>query len=122
MKGQRLQPKELHLIDSCDVPSGTPHLEATEASELAAVFSALADPIRLQILSIIEAEGEVCACHLEGPLARSQSTISHHTTKLAEAGLIEGERRGRWVHWRIASDHLRAVSELLGRFAQRSHV
>jgi len=76
------------------------------ADELAAVFAALADPIRIRLLSLVAAGGEVCSCDLEGPLGRSQPTISHHTKALAEAGLITGEKRGRWMMWRVVPERL----------------
>ena len=60
-----------------------------DATNLAHVLAALADPVRLQLFSIVAAQGEVCSCDLEAPLGRSQPTISHHTKLLAEAGLIE---------------------------------
>ena len=69
-------------------------------------FAALADPVRLRLLSLIAASGEVCSCDLERPLGKSQPTISHHTKALAEAGLIVGEKRGRWMWWRIVPDRL----------------
>src|SRR3974390_427602 len=74
-------------------------LTTAEASELAPIFAALSDPVRLRLLSIVASEGEVCSCNLEGPLGKSQPTVSHHTKVLAEAGLIEGEKRGRWMWW-----------------------
>ena len=76
-------------------------LGTKDAAELAPVFAALGDPARLRLLSIVASEGEVCSCNLEGPLAKSQPTISHHTKVLSEAGLIVGEKRGRWMWWRI---------------------
>src|SRR5664280_2794706 len=88
-------------------------LSQTEAS-LAHVLAALADPIRLQLFSLVAAQGEVCSCDLEAPLRRSQPTISHHTKLLVEAGLIVGEKRGRWVWWRIAPDRLADVRRALG--------
>jgi len=78
------------------------------------VLSALADPVRLRLISLVAAEGEVCSCELEGPLGRSQPTISHHTRVLADAGLLVGDKRGRWVWWRIAPDRLAAVRRALG--------
>ncbi len=85
-----------------------------EASDLAAVFAALGDPVRLRLLSIVATEGEVCSCTLEGPLAKSQPTISHHTRVLAEAGLIEGEKRGRWMWWRVVPAQMDKLRSLLG--------
>ncbi|MDQ4098660.1 MAG: metalloregulator ArsR/SmtB family transcription factor, partial [Actinomycetota bacterium] len=56
----------------------------------------------------------VCSCELEEPLGRSQPTVSHHTKVLAEAGLLSGEKRGRWVWWRITPGRLDAVRRVLG--------
>jgi ArsR family transcriptional regulator len=70
--------------------------------------------VRLRLLSIVAAQTEVCSCDLEGPLAKSQPTISHHTRVLAEAGLIVGEKRGRWMWWRVEPDRLAQVRAALG--------
>ena len=72
-------------------------LAAVDAEELARRFAALADPVRLRLLSLIATAGEVCSCDLLEPLGKAQPTISHHTKALADAGLIVGEKRGRWV-------------------------
>lgn len=85
-----------------------------EAQAVASVLAALADPVRLRIFSIIVSEGEACSCNLEGPTGRSQPTISHHTAKLAEAGLIVGERRGRWTWWSAVPEQLDALRGVLG--------
>lgn len=90
-------------------PIGTP-----EAEELAAVLGALADPVRLRILSFLLEKGETCSCELAGPLGKSQPTVSHHTTILAAAGLIAGDRRGRWTWWRIDEERLAAIRGALG--------
>jgi ArsR family transcriptional regulator len=89
-------------------------LSADEAGQLARLLAALADPVRLRLLSIVAAQTEVCSCDLEGPLAKSQPTISHHTRVLAEAGLIVGEKRGRWMWWRVEPDRLAQVRAALG--------
>jgi ArsR family transcriptional regulator len=88
-------------------------LSETEASDLASVFAALGDPVRLRLLSLVASADEVCSCNLEEPLDRAQPTISHHTKILAAAGLIEGEKRGRWVWWRIVPGRLDAVRAAL---------
>jgi DNA-binding transcriptional ArsR family regulator len=88
-------------------------LPEQEAADLAAVFAALGDPIRLRLLSLVASADEVCSCNLEGPLGRSQPTISHHTKILAAAGLIEGEKRGRWVWWRLVPERLDDVRRSL---------
>jgi ArsR family transcriptional regulator len=85
-----------------------------DAAQLARAFAALADPVRLRVLNLIAAAGEVCSCDLEEPLAKAQPTISHHTKTLAEAGLIVGEKRGRWVWWRIVPERMAALQGALG--------
>lgn len=89
-------------------------LGESEAAELSRVLGALADPVRIRLLSIVAAQGEVCSCDLEAPLARSQPTISHHTRILAEAGLLDGEKRGRWMWWSVNPGRLAAVRRALG--------
>lgn len=89
-------------------------LGEAEAVALARVLSALADPVRLRLVSIVSAAGEVCSCDLEGPLARSQPTVSHHTKVLAEAGILVGEKRGRWTWWRLAPGCLADLRQALG--------
>ena len=89
-------------------------LSQAEAAKLAGVLSALADPVRLRLLSLVAAQTEICSCDLEGPLAKSQPTVSHHTKVLAEAGLLVGEKRGRWMWWRVESNRLAAIRAALG--------
>ena len=89
-------------------------LSEADAAELAHVMSALADPVRLRLLSLVASQEEVCSCDLEGPLGRSQPTVSHHTRILSEAGLITGDKRGKWTWWRIEPDRLAAVRRALG--------
>ncbi len=86
-------------------------LDDADAAELARGFAALADPARLQILSIIAAApaGEVCVCDFVGPLGKSQPTVSHHLKVLGEAGLVEGERRTKWVWYRLVPERLEAL-------------
>lgn len=87
-------------------------LDVDAAVDLAAGFAALADPVRLRLFSLIASAESVCSCDLTAPLGKSQPTISHHTKVLAEAGLIVGEKRGRWVDWRVvpaALDRLKAT-------------
>src|ERR1700686_2876079 len=74
-------------------------LDADDAIEMARAFSALADPVRLRVLSMLAAspEGEVCVCEFVDPLGKSQPTISHHLKILGDAGLVQGDRRGKWV-------------------------
>ena len=97
----------------CSVLTQEP-MSKRDAERTAPVLAALGDPVRLRLLSIVAAEGEVCSCNLEGPLGKSQPTISHHTRILAEAGLIVGERRGKWTWWQIVPGRLEELRRILG--------
>jgi ArsR family transcriptional regulator len=110
---QRKTIKVDDAVVSCCVSLSTDALTEGEAHDMAQIFGALSDPARLRMLSLIASEEEVCSCALELPLGKSQPTISHHTRILAEAGLIVGERRGRWTWWRLAPERLRDVARLL---------
>ena len=90
-------------------------LDPTDAVELAAVFKALADPVRLQLLSLIAAapNATACSCDLEEPVGKSQPTVSHHLSVLADAGLITKEKVGRWVNCTIVADRLAQVRATL---------
>jgi ArsR family transcriptional regulator, arsenate/arsenite/antimonite-responsive transcriptional repressor len=100
--------------DLCCEPLTVSPMKQREAETAAPVLGALADPVRLRLFSIIAAEGEICSCNLEGPLGKSQPTISHHTRILAESGLIVGERRGKWTWWTVVPERLAEVRRLLG--------
>ena len=89
-------------------------LSERDAEELARVLGALADPVRLRLLSLVASRTEICSCDLEAPLGKSQPTISHHTRVLADAGLLFGEKRGRWTWWRVAKGRLADVRGALG--------
>ena len=89
----------------------TAPLSQSDAETLARGFAALADPVRLRLLSMIAATEEVCSCDLLQPLGKSQPTVSHHTKALVEAGLIVGEKRGRWVYWKVVPDRIDALRQ-----------
>ena len=97
----------------CPTVLGAP-LDETEAETLSSGFAALADPVRLRLLSLIAANGEVCSCDLQAPIGRSQPTVSHHTKALADAGLIRGEKRGRWVYWSVVPQRMADLAAALG--------
>jgi ArsR family transcriptional regulator, arsenate/arsenite/antimonite-responsive transcriptional repressor len=84
-----------------------------QAVELARAFAALADPVRLRLFSMIAAAGGACSCDLIEPMGKSQPTISHHTKVLADAGLIRGEKSGRWVSWSVVPERAAQLSALL---------
>ncbi len=78
-------------------------LDPAEAAALARGFTALSDPVRLRVLSMLadSEAGEVCVCDFVDPLGKSQPTISHHLKILSEAGLVRGDRRGKWVWYSL---------------------
>lgn len=101
--------------DDCCPAVLTSALSEARAAELARDFAVLADPVRLRLLSLLASApaGEACVCELVEPLARSQPTVSHHLKVLADAGLIVGDKRGRWVWYRAVPDRLGHLSGLL---------
>ena len=106
---QRSEP----AIEGCCPSLTEAPLTEADAVALAQTYAALADPVRLRLLSMIAAAGEVCSCDLLEPLAKSQPTISHHTKVLAEAGLITGDKRGRWVYWRVSPARADLVQQVV---------
>jgi ArsR family transcriptional regulator len=100
---------------ACCAPLAGGTLDATAAQTLARAFAALGDPVRLQLLNILAnaGAGEVCVCDLTVAVAKSQPTVSHHLRVLADARLVTGDKRGRWVWYRIQPDQLAALSAAL---------
>ncbi|MFF2727711.1 ArsR/SmtB family transcription factor [Streptomyces sp. NPDC058008] len=92
-------------------------LEEDQAEALAKVFKALGDPVRLRLLSMIasRAGGEVCVCDLTPAFDLSQPTISHHLKLLKQAGLIDSERRGTWVYYRLLPETTDRMAAVLTR-------
>jgi ArsR family transcriptional regulator len=85
----------------------------TQAEQLARAFAALGDPVRLRLFSMIAAAGTECSCNLVGPIGKSQPTVSHHTKILADAGLIAGEKAGRWINWSVIPERLEELRAAL---------
>jgi len=106
---------ELEVTDYCCTPLHDGAIDEERALAMAPVLSALADPVRLRIVSMLLAapDGSSCGCDLEEPLGLTQPTISHHLKVLREAGLVEGEKRGRWVHYRVVRERLSEISAAL---------
>src|SRR3954451_21122840 len=100
--------------ECCATVVGTA-LSEPQAAALARVFKALADPVRLRLLSMITGAegGEACVCELTVGFDVSGPTISHHLKVLREAGLIEGDRRGTWIYYRVLPQALEAPSGAL---------
>lgn len=99
----------------CCPPLCTAVLDEPQADELAQLLKALADPVRLRLVSLIAAAptGEVCACDLPDAVDRSQPTVSHHLTHLVRAGVLEREQRGKWAWFRLRRERLSALREAL---------
>jgi ArsR family transcriptional regulator, arsenate/arsenite/antimonite-responsive transcriptional repressor len=91
-------------------------LSAEAAIQLAATLKALADPVRLRVLSVVASHegGEVCVCELSAGIDLTQPTISHHLKVLRTAGLLDSERRASWVYYRVNQTALQQLSQLLG--------
>ncbi|WP_439658573.1 ArsR/SmtB family transcription factor [Lentzea sp. HUAS TT2] len=85
------------------------------AAEMATVFKALGDPVRLRLFSMIASRpsGEVCVCELTPAFELSQPTISHHLKLLRQAGLVDSERRGTWVYYRVRPETTDRMAALL---------
>jgi ArsR family transcriptional regulator, arsenate/arsenite/antimonite-responsive transcriptional repressor len=100
---------------ACCTPVRADTLDPAEAEVLARSFGALADPIRLRLLSFIASADadEVCACDLIEPSGRSQPTVSHHMKVLVDAGLVTREKRGLWVWYRLVPERLEALRRVL---------
>ncbi|MGW0250629.1 ArsR/SmtB family transcription factor [Nocardia goodfellowii] len=90
-------------------------LTETTAAELASVFKALSDPVRLRLLSAIASRAgqEACVCDLSEGFDVTQPTISHHLKVLREAGLLDSERRASWVYYRVIPEALQRLSAVL---------
>jgi ArsR family transcriptional regulator len=106
---------ELTDVVGCCSPLAREPLRADRSIELARLFKAMGDPVRLRLMSLIASHegGEACVCDLTDVFDLSGPTISHHLKVLREAGLITGERRGTWVYYRILPDALRQLSAVL---------
>ena len=102
-------------MEACSIPLvGEPVSEAA-AVGLAQVFKALGDPVRIRLVSLIGAHqgGEVCVCDLTTAFDLTQPTISHHLKVLRSAGIIDSERRGTWVYYRLVPAALDRVAAVL---------
>ena len=103
------------MLDAECAPLLENEIGATDARRLAALLRVLAEPARLRLLSLIQAQpgAEACVCHLTEPLGLSQPTVSHHLKVLLEAGLVEREQRGSWAFFRVRPEPLAALRGVL---------
>jgi ArsR family transcriptional regulator, arsenate/arsenite/antimonite-responsive transcriptional repressor len=103
------------IAEACAIPLVRKPIDEAAAARLAQMFKALADPVRLRLVSLIGAHqgGEVCVCELAEAFELTQPTISHHLKVLREAGIIDSERRGTWVYYRLEPAALERMGALL---------
>lgn len=101
-------------VTCCGSLLGAP-LDESANSNLAEAFSALGDPVRLRLVSILAAaaDGAVCVCDLVPAVGKSQPTVSHHLRILGNAGLVSGDRRGKWVWYSVNRDRLAELRSAL---------
>jgi ArsR family transcriptional regulator, arsenate/arsenite/antimonite-responsive transcriptional repressor len=101
---------------ACCSPVTRQPLTADQAERIAPLVKALADPVRLRLLSLVASheDGEACVCDLNDAFELSQPTISHHLKLLHEAGLLDREKRGVWVYYRVNGGALADLAALLG--------
>src|SRR6478609_8398722 len=104
---------------ACCAPLTREPLSSGAAERIAPLLKALADPVRLRLLSLVasHAEGEACVCDLNDAFDLSQPTISHHLKQLHGAGLLDREKRGVWVYYRLNARALEDLGALLGGVA-----
>ena len=101
---------------ACCSPLSSEPLSREQAEQVAPLLKALADPVRLRLMSLIasHAGGEACVCDLTGAFELSQPTISHHLKVLHKAGLLDREKRGVWVYYRARTSSLTSLGDLIG--------
>ena len=114
-------PKSLAVLDpagaaACCAPLSQEPLSAEQASLVAPLLKALADPVRLRLMSLIASHpgGEACVCDLTGAFNLSQPTISHHLKVLHDSGLLDRDKRGVWVYYRARTEALAGLGTLIG--------
>lgn len=113
MSKQAVSPITLGTLTACCPPLAVQALSAEQSATIAPMFKALGDPVRLRLVSMIASTSEACVCDLTDAFELSGPTISHHLKVLRETGLVESERRGTWVYYRIRPDALRQLGALL---------
>jgi ArsR family transcriptional regulator, arsenate/arsenite/antimonite-responsive transcriptional repressor len=114
-------PKSFPVLDlagsaACCPPLSAEPLSQAQAEQVAPLLKALAEPVRLRLMSLIASHpgGEACVCDLAGAFDLSQPTISHHLKVLHEAGLLDRDKRGVWVYYRARTEALASLGTLIG--------
>ena len=105
----------METVACCSPLMSTP-LTAQQSERIAPLLKALADPVRLRLLSLVAAhtDGEACVCDLNDAFDLSQPTISHHLKVLHEAGLLDRSKRGTWVYYSVRTGALTDLAALIG--------
>src|SRR6185312_9895887 len=100
---------------ACCPPLMVEPLSAEQAEQVASLLKALAEPVRLRLMSLIasHAGGEACVCDLNDAFDLSQPTISHHLKVLHQLGLLDRDKRGVWVYYRVRTEALRDLGALI---------
>src|SRR5229473_2664158 len=100
---------------ACCAPLSAQPLSRKQAEHIAPLLKALADPVRLRLMSLVASHtgGEACVCDLNDAFDLSQPTISHHLKVLHDAGLLDREKRGVWAYYRVRTEALASVAALL---------
>jgi len=101
---------------ACCAPLTAGPLTMEQAGQVAPLLKALADPVRLRLLSLVASHdgGEACICDLTAAFDLSQPTISHHMRVLHEAGLVYRDKRGVWAYYRVRPQALASLAALIG--------
>jgi ArsR family transcriptional regulator len=101
---------------ACCAPRAAAPLTMEQAGQVAPLLKALADPVRLRLMSLVASHegGEACVCDLNEAFDLSQPTISHHMKVLHDAGLVDRDKRGVWVYYRARPQALAALGALIG--------
>jgi ArsR family transcriptional regulator, arsenate/arsenite/antimonite-responsive transcriptional repressor len=114
--------KSLIVLDPAETVACCPPLTAqplsqAQADQIAPLLKALADPVRLRLISLVasHAGGEACVCDLNDAFDLSQPTISHHLKVLHDAGLLDREKRGVWAYYRIKPEALASIAALIAQ-------
>ncbi len=97
----------------CCTPLLSSAIDDADAAQLAEMFKALADPVRLKLVSVIAAAGEGCACDFPAITGKSQPTVSHHLKILTDAGMLEREQRGKWAWFTVNDERLEQIRAAL---------
>jgi ArsR family transcriptional regulator len=100
--------------ERCCEPVVYPDVQRQEAERVAQIAKALADPVRVQLVDVLQKHaGKVCVCELVPLFDLSQPTVSHHLKVLRDAGLVESERRGLWAYYYVIPEALKELSSWL---------